>query len=84
MRTIILTLLITSTLFQSCKGQAKPASKEFFNKDFNWKIEIPEGFKSLLNSRAITKPQYDEKLQLLNSLFNINTPSKPIGFAANT
>ena len=38
----------------------------------------------LLNSRAITKPQYDEKLQLLNSLFNINTPSKPIGFAANT
>lgn len=35
----------------------------------------------LLNSRAISKVQYDEKIQELNALFNGNTGSKPIGFS---
>ena len=47
MRTTFFTLLILSTLFQSCKGQAKPAPKEIFNKEFNWRIQIPEGFETV-------------------------------------
>ena len=47
MRATILTLLITFTFFQSCEGQTKPTSKEFFNRDFKWKIQIPKGFESV-------------------------------------
>jgi hypothetical protein len=47
MRKIFLTLLISSVLFQSCKGQSKSIPKEIVNKDFNWRIQIPEGFESV-------------------------------------
>ena len=47
MRTIFLTLLVSLTFFQGCTGQAKSKPKEIVNKDFQWKIEIPEGFESV-------------------------------------
>jgi hypothetical protein len=47
MRTIFSILLILSILFQGCKGQAKTAPKEIFNKEFNWRMEIPQGFESV-------------------------------------
>ena len=44
---IILTLLTTLILFQSCNSQKKSAPKEIYNMEFNWKIEIPAGFESV-------------------------------------
>jgi hypothetical protein len=44
MRTLFLTLLILLVLLQSCKGQVRTTAKEIFNKEFNWRIKIPEGF----------------------------------------
>jgi hypothetical protein len=46
MRLFILTFLFASVILQSCKGkeQAKTPPAEFYSKDFNWRIEIPEGF----------------------------------------
>jgi hypothetical protein len=41
----ILTFLITFSLLQNGTGQVK--SREIVNKDFNWRIEIPEGFESV-------------------------------------
>jgi hypothetical protein len=37
----------------------------------------------LLNNRAISKVQYDEKVQELNFLFNGHLGNKPIGFSTN-
>lgn len=47
MRTSFLAVLILSVFLQSCKGQAKTPAKEIFNKVFNWRIQIPEGFESV-------------------------------------
>jgi hypothetical protein len=47
MRTVFLVLLLSSILLQSCKGQTKSPPKEIVNKDFNWTIQIPEGFESV-------------------------------------
>lgn len=47
MRTIFIVLLLSSILPQSCKGQTKSPPKEVVNKDFNWRIQIPEGFESV-------------------------------------
>ena len=47
MRTLFQLLLISLVLFQSCKGQTKSTPKEIVNKDFNWRIQIPEGFESV-------------------------------------
>jgi len=47
MRTIYLILLILSVLLQSCHGQVKSPPKNITNKEFNWQIEIPQGFESV-------------------------------------
>jgi hypothetical protein len=44
MRTLLLPLLITFAFFHTGKSQVKSSSKEFFSKEFNWTIQIPEGF----------------------------------------
>ncbi len=47
MRTLLLTLLVSSIFLQNSKGQTTTTSKEFFNKEFGWKIEIPQGFEAV-------------------------------------
>lgn len=37
----------------------------------------------LLNNRVFTKQAYDDKIQELNKLFNMNLESKPIGFTTS-
>jgi hypothetical protein len=49
MRLFLLTVLFSSIILQSCKGkeQAKTPPKEFYSKEFNWRIEIPDGFDTI-------------------------------------
>jgi hypothetical protein len=47
MRTIFLLLLIITVLLQGCSGQDRSKQKMIFNKEFNWQIEIPQGFESV-------------------------------------
>ena len=42
-----LSLLLFSSVFQGCHGQVKPAPIEIFNEEFNWRIQIPQGFESV-------------------------------------
>jgi hypothetical protein len=46
MRLFLLTFLFASVIFQSCKGkvETKTPAREFYSEEFNWRIEIPEGF----------------------------------------
>ena len=47
MRIIYLSLIFLMILLESCMGKAKSPSKEIYNKEFDWTIEIPEGFESV-------------------------------------
>jgi hypothetical protein len=46
MRLFLLTILFVPVILEGCKGQgqAKTPPREFYSKEFNWRIEIPEGF----------------------------------------
>lgn len=46
MRIINYILICSALISQSCIGQIVP-KKEIFNKEFNWKITIPEGFDNM-------------------------------------
>ncbi|WP_316839313.1 hypothetical protein [Pedobacter gandavensis] len=46
MRIINYILICSALISQSCNGQIAP-KKEIFNKEFNWKITIPEGFENV-------------------------------------
>lgn len=70
MKTIYYLTICLVIIFQSCSGQSK-TKKEFYNKDFNWKITIPESFDTVSTEQwekmqnkgaeAIEKT-YDEKI----------------------
>jgi hypothetical protein len=47
MRLFFLTFLTASIIFQSCKSQPNSNPKTIFSKEFNWRIEIPQGFDSV-------------------------------------
>ena len=52
------------------------------NRNLDYATQL-ENLNWLLNNRAISKEKYDNKIQELNSLFNINLGNKPIGFSAS-
>lgn len=70
MKKVNYVFLCLTILIQSCAGQTAP-KKEIYNKDFNWKITIPENFESV-NAEQWEKMQnkgaeavektYDEKI----------------------
>ncbi|WP_428225175.1 hypothetical protein [Flavobacterium sp.] len=47
MRKLISLLFVIIILCQSCKGQNNTEKKELYNKEFKWKIAIPENFESV-------------------------------------
>lgn len=46
MRIFLSLTILSVSLFAGCQGRAKPPQL-IFNKDFNWRIEIPEGFETV-------------------------------------
>jgi len=44
MRIFIVAFLALTLILQSCNGHAQSGKKEVYNKDFNWRITIPENF----------------------------------------
>jgi hypothetical protein len=52
------------------------------NKNLEYGSQL-ENLNWLLNSRAMTKEQYDGKVSELNTLFHTTASNKPIGFATN-
>jgi hypothetical protein len=46
MKKLTYLVICLSLLFQICAGQTTP-QKEFYNKDFNWRITIPENFEAM-------------------------------------
>jgi hypothetical protein len=70
MNRLLYFLICITIIFQSCNGQTTP-KKEFYNKDFNWRIIIPENFQNV-SAEEWTKMQnkgadaieqtYDEKV----------------------
>ena len=56
MRITLLILVCSTILFQGCKNKTKSPAKLFYDKQFNWTIEIPEGFESV-SSEEWTKMQ---------------------------
>lgn len=47
MKRLLIPFIISIFSFNNHYGQQDPAKKEFYNKDFGWKISIPAGFTSV-------------------------------------
>lgn len=47
MKPFYLAVLITATFLYSCRAQSTPGPKVIFNEQFNWRIQIPEGFETV-------------------------------------
>lgn len=75
MRTFYLALFITSILFQCCKGQTTIPAKEFYNKDFNWKIVIPAGYDSV--SAADWNKMQNKGADAIQKTYDVKVDTKP-------
>lgn len=47
MKKLLFTLLVLAAVFAGCGEREKAAERLIYNKDFNWKITIPENFDTL-------------------------------------